>query len=95
MGTDIDAGDLARLLAAPADALDEPLQRAISSGLVRRDPGGTVGFSHDLFREGGRDLSGQVRSSWRTVRGMASPQPSPVERMAVSPGRTSQGGVRG
>jgi DNA-binding CsgD family transcriptional regulator len=50
-GTDIGAGDLARLLADPADALDEPLQRAVSSGLVRRDPGGTVGFSHDLFRE--------------------------------------------
>jgi DNA-binding CsgD family transcriptional regulator len=50
-GTDIGARDLARLLAGPADALDEPLQRAISSGLVRRDPGGTVGFSHDLFRE--------------------------------------------
>jgi DNA-binding CsgD family transcriptional regulator len=50
-GTDIGARDLASLLASPADALDEPLQRAVSSGLVRRDPGGTVGFSHDLFRE--------------------------------------------
>ena len=50
-GTDIGAGDLARLLAGPADALDGPLEQAISSGLVRRDPGGTVGFSHDLFRE--------------------------------------------
>ena len=50
-GTDIGAGDLARLLAGPEGALDEPLQRAISSGLIRRDPGGTVGFSHDLFRE--------------------------------------------
>jgi len=29
----------------------EPLTRAISSGLVRRDPAGTVRFSHDLFRE--------------------------------------------
>ncbi len=33
------------------DGLDERLERAISSGLVRRDPAGTVGFSHDLFRE--------------------------------------------
>jgi DNA-binding CsgD family transcriptional regulator len=49
--TDIGAGDLARLLADPDGAVDEPLQRAVSSGLVRRDPGGTVGFSHDLFRE--------------------------------------------
>ncbi len=50
-GTDIGAGDLARLLPGADSAVDEPLQRAISSGLVRRDPGGTVGFSHDLFRE--------------------------------------------
>jgi DNA-binding NarL/FixJ family response regulator len=50
-GTEIGAGDLARLLAGPDGAVDEPLQRAISSGLVRRDPGGTVVFSHDLFRE--------------------------------------------
>jgi DNA-binding CsgD family transcriptional regulator len=50
-GTDIGVGDLTRLLASPANALDEPLERAVSSGLVRRDPGGTVGFSHDLFRE--------------------------------------------
>ncbi len=50
-GTDIGAGDLTRLLAGPADALDELLEGAISSGLVRRDPVGTVGFSHDLFRE--------------------------------------------
>ena len=39
------------MLSGPADALDELIERAISSGLVRRDPGGTVGFSHDLFRE--------------------------------------------
>jgi len=50
-GTDIGAGELARLLAGPEGAVGEPLQRAVSSGLVRRDPGGTVGFSHDLFRE--------------------------------------------
>ena len=50
-GTDIGTEDLARLLPSPADALAAPLQRAVSSGLVRRDPGGTVGFSHDLFRE--------------------------------------------
>ena len=39
------------MLPGPADALDEPLERAISSGLVRRDLAGTVRFSHDLFRE--------------------------------------------
>ncbi|MGD0378321.1 MAG: LuxR C-terminal-related transcriptional regulator [Streptosporangiaceae bacterium] len=50
-GTDIGAGDLTRLLPGPGGALDEPLERAIASGLVRRDPAGTVGFSHDLFRE--------------------------------------------
>jgi hypothetical protein len=50
-GTDIGADDLARLLAAPADAIDAALELAIGSGLIRRDPGGTVGFSHDLFSE--------------------------------------------
>jgi DNA-binding CsgD family transcriptional regulator len=50
-GTDIGVDDLTRLLAGQADALDEPLERAVSSGLIRRDPGGMVGFSHDLFRE--------------------------------------------
>jgi DNA-binding CsgD family transcriptional regulator len=50
-GTDIGAGDLARLLPGPDGAVDEPLHRAVSSGLVRREPGGTVRFSHDLFRE--------------------------------------------
>jgi DNA-binding CsgD family transcriptional regulator len=50
-GTGIGAGDLARLLAGSDSAVDEPLERAIASGLVRRDPGGLAGFSHDLFRE--------------------------------------------
>jgi DNA-binding NarL/FixJ family response regulator len=50
-GTDIGAGDLTRLLPGPDSALDEPLERAISTGLVRRDLAGTVKFSHDLFRE--------------------------------------------
>jgi DNA-binding CsgD family transcriptional regulator len=50
-GTDIGASDLAGLLAGRAGALDDLLERAIASGLVRRDPVGTVGFSHDLFRE--------------------------------------------
>jgi DNA-binding CsgD family transcriptional regulator len=50
-GTDIGASDLTRLLAGSPGPLDEPLERAVSSGLVRRDPAGTVGFSHDLFRE--------------------------------------------
>ena len=44
-GTDIGAGDLAAMLFSPADALDELIERAISSGLVRREPAGTVGFS--------------------------------------------------
>jgi DNA-binding CsgD family transcriptional regulator len=50
-GTGIGADDLARLLPGPAGALDEPVAWAISSGLVRRDPAGAVGFGHDVFRE--------------------------------------------
>jgi len=50
-GTDIGAGDLAKLLPSRAGAVDEALERAISSGLVGRDLAGTVRFSHDLFRE--------------------------------------------
>jgi len=54
-GTDIGADELTRLLAGPDGAVDGAvdglLERAIASGLVRRDPAGTVGFSHDLFRE--------------------------------------------
>ncbi len=50
-GADIGVGELASLLPDPAAALDEPLERTIASGLVRRDPAGMVGFSHDLFRE--------------------------------------------
>ena len=50
-GTDVGVADLTSLLPGPPDALDERLARAISSGLVRREPAGTVGFAHDLFRE--------------------------------------------
>jgi DNA-binding CsgD family transcriptional regulator len=50
-GADIGAEDLTRLLPRGAAASGEPLGRAISSGLVHRDPAGTIGFSHDLFRE--------------------------------------------
>jgi len=66
-GTDIGAGELASLLpgaadaaadaadgtdgAGPAGRLDGLLEQAVASGLVRRDPAGTVGFAHDLFRE--------------------------------------------
>jgi DNA-binding CsgD family transcriptional regulator len=55
-GTDIGAAELAGLLpGSPAERrpgeLDELVERAISSGLVRREPAGTVGFTHDLFRE--------------------------------------------
>jgi DNA-binding CsgD family transcriptional regulator len=50
-GTDIGADDLASMLPDSARALDELIEQAISSGLARRDPVGTVGFAHDLFRE--------------------------------------------
>jgi DNA-binding CsgD family transcriptional regulator len=50
-GTDIGAGDLAAMVFSPLDVLDGLLERAISSGLVRREPAGTAGFAHDLFRE--------------------------------------------
>ena len=50
-GTDIGAGDLAAMLFSPADGLDELIERAISSGLIHREPAGTIGFAHDLFRE--------------------------------------------
>ena len=50
-GTGIGTDDLARLLPGLDGALDEPLERAIASGLARRDPAGTIGFTHDLFRE--------------------------------------------
>jgi DNA-binding CsgD family transcriptional regulator len=50
-GTDIGVDDLASMVFSSADVLDELLERAVASGLVRRDPAGTVGFSHDLFRE--------------------------------------------
>src|SRR6185437_1261147 len=55
-GTGISVDDLARLLPGqPGDGRPPPpddlLERAIASGLIRREPAGTVGFSHDLFRE--------------------------------------------
>jgi DNA-binding CsgD family transcriptional regulator/tetratricopeptide (TPR) repeat protein len=54
-GTDIGAAELAGLLPGRAaerpGELDDLVERAISSGLVRREPAGTVGFAHDLFRE--------------------------------------------
>ena len=50
-GTDIGTDDLARLLTVQAGVPDEPSARAVSSGLVRSDPAGTIRFSHDLFRE--------------------------------------------
>jgi DNA-binding CsgD family transcriptional regulator len=69
-GTDIGAGDLGRLLPGPPDVLDGPIERAISSGLVRRDLAGTVGFSHDLFRE-------------VTYGGLAEPRRSAMHRRAA------------
>ena len=50
-GTDIGVGDLAAMLFSPADVLDELIERATLSGLIRREPAGTAGFTHDLFRE--------------------------------------------
>jgi DNA-binding CsgD family transcriptional regulator len=50
-GTEIGVDDLARVLPGRAAALGELLDHALASGLVRRDPAGTFGFSHDLFRE--------------------------------------------
>ena len=50
-GTDIGACHLAAMLFSPADVLDELIDRAITSGLIRREPAGTIGFAHDLFRE--------------------------------------------
>jgi hypothetical protein len=50
-GTGVGVGDLASVLPVESGALGEALERAIGSGLVRRDPAGTVGFIHDLFRE--------------------------------------------
>jgi DNA-binding CsgD family transcriptional regulator len=50
-GTDIGADDLSGMVPGPAGALDEPLERAVAAGLVRRDPAGAAGFTHDLFRE--------------------------------------------
>jgi DNA-binding CsgD family transcriptional regulator len=65
-GTDIGADDLAAMLPGPAGVTDPRdstgslgvagslgrlIERAISSGLVRQEAAGTVGFAHDLFRE--------------------------------------------
>jgi DNA-binding CsgD family transcriptional regulator len=54
-GADITETELSQLLAAPEPApplaLSPPLDQAIGSGLVHREPSGTVGFHHDLFRE--------------------------------------------
>ena len=59
-GTDIGSDDLAAMLPGSAGSLGslgsagslgELIERAIPSGLIRREPAGTVGFAHDLFRE--------------------------------------------
>jgi DNA-binding CsgD family transcriptional regulator len=62
-GADITETELAQLLATPPTATPptatqqatqpagQPLEQAIGSGLVRREPSGTVGFQHDLFCE--------------------------------------------
>ena len=47
MGVD----ELGSMLPGSDDVLDGLIERAILSGLVRREPAGTVGFTHDLFRE--------------------------------------------
>jgi hypothetical protein len=48
-GAEIGADDLARLLAERAGISGDPLGQAVSSGLARRDPAGTIRFSHHLF----------------------------------------------
>jgi DNA-binding CsgD family transcriptional regulator len=50
-GTEVGAGDLTSMLPGSAQPLEGLIERAISSGLARREPVGTVGFAHDLFRE--------------------------------------------
>ncbi|HXP54324.1 MAG TPA: LuxR C-terminal-related transcriptional regulator [Streptosporangiaceae bacterium] len=50
-GADSTEAELAQLLAVRPAELPEPLEQAIGSGLVRREPSGTIGFHHDLFRE--------------------------------------------
>lgn len=50
-GAEIGPGELASTLFTSAQALTPLIERAIASGLVRRGPSGTVGFTHDLFRE--------------------------------------------
>jgi DNA-binding CsgD family transcriptional regulator len=49
-GTEVGAADLADLLYSSAGQVAGLLDRAASSGLVRRDLAGTFGFVHDLFR---------------------------------------------
>jgi predicted ATPase len=50
-GTDIEPGDLAAMVPDPAGRVEGLLDLAVSSGLARREPAGTGGFTHDLFRE--------------------------------------------
>ena len=50
-GTDIGVDELASMMFSSPGALAGPLDRALVSGLARRAPDGTVGFTHDLFRE--------------------------------------------
>jgi DNA-binding CsgD family transcriptional regulator len=50
-GTEVGVDDLASMLPGSAHPLDELIEQAVSSGLARREPAGTVGFTHDLFRE--------------------------------------------
>jgi DNA-binding CsgD family transcriptional regulator len=50
-GTEVGVGDLGRMLPGSAHELDGLIERVISSGLVRRELAGTLGFAHDLFRE--------------------------------------------
>ncbi|HEY1915412.1 MAG TPA: LuxR C-terminal-related transcriptional regulator [Streptosporangiaceae bacterium] len=50
-GTDIGADDLAGLLPGLGTEPGQLIEQALASGLVRLDPAGTAGFTHDLFRE--------------------------------------------
>jgi DNA-binding CsgD family transcriptional regulator len=73
-GTEVGVGDLGRMLPGSADALDGLIERAISSGLVRRELAGTVGFAHDLFREvayGDLPESRRRETHWRAAQVLA------------------------
>jgi hypothetical protein len=50
-GSDVAVTDLGAMLPGTAHSPGALVDQATSSGLVRLDPAGTIGFTHDLFRE--------------------------------------------